>query len=71
MPPEAGSAGGATPLLGELAGHLLAGLDRLALALDGRLLEVLALLELGENAGLLALALETAQRVLELSSSLT
>src|SRR5512140_3658392 len=59
------SAQAETTLFHHLAQHLLARLDGLALALDGRLLEVLALLELGEHASLLALALEAAQRVLE------
>src|SRR5262245_32200695 len=52
-------------LFGELAKHLLAGSDRFSLAFRARLFVVLALFQLREDSRLLALALETAQRVLE------
>src|SRR5262249_14966209 len=52
-------------LLCELPQHLLPGGDGLPLLLGRGLLVVLTLLQLGEDAGLLALPLETAERVLE------
>jgi hypothetical protein len=52
-------------LFGEFAEDFLAGLDGFALALDGGLLEVLPLAQLGKNPRLLDLALEAAESVLE------
>src|SRR5512145_3495240 len=51
------------PLLGEALEGLLAGGKHLPLALGAGLLIVLALLELAQDAGLLAFALEATQRV--------
>ena len=52
-------------LLRQLAEHLLAGLNHLALSLGARLFVVLPLLQLGEDAGFFALSLETPHGVLE------
>src|SRR5262249_44087937 len=52
-------------LFRQLAQHLLAGLDHLALALGARLFVVLTLLQFRENSRFLALSLETPHGVLE------
>ena len=62
--PKSGALHKAT-LLGEALEGLLAGSEHLALPLRGWLLEMLALFELAQNSGLLALALEASQSVLE------
>ena len=53
------------PILGQLAQHLFARLHLLALALHRGLLEMLTLLELGQDTRLLALPLEPPEGVLE------
>jgi hypothetical protein len=62
---ETRSAQTEAPFFGELAHRLLLRLHVLALAFDRRLLEMLSLLELGQHARLLTLALETAQCAFE------